>query len=780
MKPTNLYDHALQNKHQTSSFLLTSLKTGSLILMAWGAPLGAAAATGPEKEILEKQEKTTFQTSGQWKPTTDVRSDVAIVYGVGGRAGMTFAQRVQSWRDRGYHVSFMTGIAWGSYQDYFLGRWDGVPHPDEGQAEQNGDTIWHGNNTPYIVPTTNYLRYFKEQIIKQVIDTGIDAIYLEEPEFWARAGYSPAFKREWKAYYGFDWKPQHESAENTYLSNKLKYFLYYRALDEVFTYAKEYGASKGMKVRCYVPTHSLLNYSLWQIVSPEASLASLPSVDGYIVQAWTGTSREPNYFNGLAKERTFETAFLEYGCMRSMTVPTGRKLFFENDPVEDTRRDWADYKRNYETTFTAELFYPDIVNYEVMPWPDRIFDGQYYVSRTNNERASMPRTYSSQLLVMINTLNHMKVSDDKVSGTQGIGVLMGNSLMFQRLPTHDDGKAWADPYFSNFYETSGMYHRFPTSNKLMDPQLSDFFGEALPLLKRGVPVGIVHLENLGYEKALSDLKILLMSYSDMKPLSAKPHEELAQWVRRGGIIVYSGRDDDPFQTVTEWWNTGGTNFNCPADDLFVRLGLGRNPKEGTYSVGKGRICIIRMDPKEYVLESGRDFMLRDKVEALYKQSTGHKIEYKNNLRLQRGPYDIISVMDESVSSEPYTIKGKLIDLFDPALPVVEQKQVKPGEQACLYNIGRVSNPHTPQVLASASRVYDEKIGDRSYSFVAKSPAKTTGVMRILLPSEPRKITLTDANDKAVPELKSSWDPLGKTSFLSFENNPDGVKVALEW
>ena len=80
---------------------------------------------------------------------------------------------------------------------------------------------------------------------------------------------SPAFKREWKTYYGFDWKPQHESAENTYLANKLKYHLYYRALDEAFTFAKEYGASKGMKVRCYVPTHSLLNYSLWQIVSPE-------------------------------------------------------------------------------------------------------------------------------------------------------------------------------------------------------------------------------------------------------------------------------------------------------------------------------------------------------------------------------------------------------------------------------------------------------------------------------------------------------------------------------
>ena len=54
-----------------------------------------------------------------------------------------------------------------------------------------------------------------------------------------RAGYSEAFKREWKEYYGFEWRPQHESPENTYLSNKLKYHLNYRALNECFTYAKE-------------------------------------------------------------------------------------------------------------------------------------------------------------------------------------------------------------------------------------------------------------------------------------------------------------------------------------------------------------------------------------------------------------------------------------------------------------------------------------------------------------------------------------------------------------
>ena len=737
-------------------------------------------ATDGNSQPPGKREKTTFQTGGVWKPTTDTRSDVAIVYGVSDQKGMTFEQRVQSWRDRGYIAAFMTGIAWGNYQEYFTGKWDGSPHFDEAQMEQNGDTIWHGRLTPYIVPTKGFLTYFNEKIIRRVIDAGIDAIYLEEPEFWARAGYSAAFKNEWKNYYGFDWRPQHESPENTYLSNKLKYHLYYKALEDAFTYAKSYGKSKGMIIRCYVATHSLLNYSLWQIVSPEASLASLPCVDGYIVQSWTGTAREPNYFNGIAKERTFETAFLEYGCMRSMTAPTNRKLFFENDPVEDVRRDWSDYKRNYETTFTAELFYPDIDNFEVMPWPDRIFDGQYYTSRTSSEKAPMPRSYSTQLLVMINALNNIPVSENKTSGTQGISVLMGNSLMFQQLPTHDNGKAYENPYFSNFYETSGMFHRYPTSYKLMDPLLSNFYGEALPFLKRGVPVNIVHLENAGYEKAFSDTRILLMSYSNMKPPTEKAHEQLAQWVRNGGLIVYSGRDDDPFQAVKEWWNSDGKKYNCPADDLFEKLGIGQHPKEGIYPVGKGSICIIRKDPKEYVLDSNGDKPLRDNVEMLYEQSAGKKVEYKNNLYLRRGPYEIISVMDEAENTDPYIIKGKLIDLFDPNLPVLLQKQINPGEQACLYNIEQVTDPGKPQVLASASRVYEEKIEKKSYSFVVKSPINTTNVMRVLLPAEPKKITVFDEKGKLITEVKTSWDSLSKTCFLSFENDPEGIKVKLAW
>ena len=42
-------------------------------------------------------------------------------------------------------------------------------------------------------------------------------------------------------FYGFPWRDQDESVENTYLSNKLKYHMFYQAIKEVSTFAKAYG-----------------------------------------------------------------------------------------------------------------------------------------------------------------------------------------------------------------------------------------------------------------------------------------------------------------------------------------------------------------------------------------------------------------------------------------------------------------------------------------------------------------------------------------------------------
>lgn len=702
---------------------------------------------------INLKEKTAFQTSSPWRPEIDVRSDIAIVYGTNDRPGMTFEERVKSWRDHGYQVNFMTGIAWGEYFDCFLGKWDGKNHLGVGQVTIKGDTIMHGKNMPYVVPVQSFIDYMKTAVVKRVIDAGISTIFLEEPEFWARAGYSAPFKEEWQKYYGFPWKPQDASAENTYLSSKLKYHLYYDAIKQVSIYAKAYGKSKGINIKVFIPTHSLVNYSSWQIVSPEASLASLPSIDGYIAQVWTGTAREPTYFNGERKERVFENAFLEYGSVVSMTAPTKRKVFFLTDPIEDRVHDWSDYKRNYQATFTAKLLYPMVADYEVMPWPERIYTHPYPVVGSN-EKILIPKFYSTQMQVMVNALNSMPKSENRVSGVNGIGVLMSNTLMFQRFPTH---------------------------NGFEDPQFSNFYGQTFPLLKRGVPVQTVHMENLGYAASLKDIKVLVMSYSNMKPVSAEVHTELTNWVKQGGVLIYCGRDDDPYQSVMEWWDTNGNKFAAPSQHLFKLLGINPTKDNQKFKVGKGAVYVVRQNPKEFVMQANNDSRFVDLVKQGYENDgKAGKLLFKNSLYLERGPYDVVAVLDENTDSKPYTIKGPVIDLFDPQLPVLAQKTVNPGEQSLLYVVNRVADKTKPQVLASTSRIYDEVRASNRYNFTCKSPINTVNSMRVLLPAKSKSVSVTNSKGEKISEVKTSWDTSSNTCYLSFDNSPDGIKVDITW
>lgn len=709
------------------------------------------AAMYPLKHAsAQSLQKTSFQASAPFSPDFDIRADVAMVYGINDDGG-EFEKRVKGYRDKGYEVQFMTGIAWGQYKDYFLGEWDGKKHLDEGQMMQNGQTIWHGENVPYIVPTANFLSYMKTHV-KRAIDAGVTAIYLEEPEFWARAGYSETFKQAWQKHYGFPWMAQHESPEATYLSSKLKYQLYFDALKEIFTYVKSYSKSVGRSVKCYVPTHSLLNYSAWQIVSPEASLANLDGMDGYIAQVWTGTSREPLYYNGIKKERVFENAFLEYGSMVSMTAPTGRRIYFLTDPIEDWQRSWDDYKLNYQATFTAQLLYPTVNRYEVMPWPNRIYKGKFKVEGMADKQPIAP-AYATQMQVMINSLNSMPQSDNKLNGSHGISVLLSNSMMFQRYPTHKG------------YE---------------DPQLSNFYGMAVPLLKHGVPVSTVHMENLA-GNALKDTKVLVMSYANMKPSSASEHKLLADWIKAGGVLLYYGQDNDPFQQVKEWWNTGENKYNAPSEHLFKLLGINSEvKKDGMFKVGKGTVYITREDPKDIIMTGNGHQTFMATVKQAYETSAkAGKLLFKNNFVLERGPYTIAAVLDESADSKPLELNGHFIDLFDPQLPVVYKKIIKPNTQAYLYDLKRIPGKQQTQVLASAARVTDEQRGKKYYKFIAKSPDKTINSMRILLPNKPLAIKVANA-DGALKINRSDWDAASHTLLLSFDNFSQGVNVELNW
>ena len=245
----------------------------------------------------KKEELTGFQEGAPYCPEIDLQCDFVMVYGTD--EGMP--ERVKQFKEKGYVVHLMTGSAWGRYQDYLNGEWDGRSHWDESQAGRDGEPILHGHDTPYMVPAVSFSDYLTEKL-KPAVDAGVEAIHLEEPEFWDYGGYSAAFQREYQLYYHEPWQPPHESLDARYKASRLKAWLYSRALSRISASLKEYAMVKyGRELRFYVPTHSLVNYTQWKILSPEAALTDIPSVDGYIAQIWTGTSRCANVLEGVVR-----------------------------------------------------------------------------------------------------------------------------------------------------------------------------------------------------------------------------------------------------------------------------------------------------------------------------------------------------------------------------------------------------------------------------------------------------------------------------------------------
>lgn len=652
-------------------------------------------------------ERTCFQTAKPWSPQGNLRSDVALVYGI----DKTLPERVASWKNRGYRVHLMTGVAWGEYQDYLYGRFDGVNHEDNAQTDRNGRKIGHGGDVWYMCPAENYGEYLATGV-QRGLDAGVEAVHLEEPEFWARAGYSEGFKREWKIYYKEDWQPPHTSADAQWRASKLKYHLYRRALQQVFNRVQEFNKRSEKHVRCYVPTHSLINYAHWCIVSPQSSLAKLDGCDGYIAQVWTGTSRTPNHFRGKMKERTFETAFLEYGAMQNLVRATGRSVWYLNDPIEDNpRHDWNDYRSNWESTLTASLLQPDVAKYEVAPWPERIFGGKY--PRGGNDAKPIPPEYATELQVVFNALNDMKQADVKWDcGTRGIGVLISDSLMFQREQ--------------------------PTPS---DPNMAQFYGLALPPLKRGVPVTPVQLENVNLPGFLDGQKVLMLSYQGQKPMSADVHAPLANWVKKGGTLIFVDDDKDPYNQAREWWNDFGKTQQIPRRHLFDALGV-KDEKftaEKPVKVGKGGVIWLRENPVQFALSEQADARLTSILKQAA-ESSGLAWKETNHLALRRGPYLIGAGLDESIQAPPETLSGRFINLFDPELRLLKSFTLEANSRCFLLDLDAVKSP-APRLLASACKALPSKHGKAQLAWTVEGVGNTPAIVLIASPEPPKSITL---------------------------------------
>lgn len=741
--------------------------------------------------IHSRQECLTgCQDRSPWSPKTDLQYDFIMVYGT----DEEMPERIHKYREKGYVIHLMTGCAWGNYQDYLNGEWDGHRHWNESQMDRHGKPILHGVDVPYLCPTLSFCRYLTEQI-KPAVDAGVEAIHLEEPEFWDDGGYSEAFQQEYKAYYGEEWQPPHLSCENRYKASALKVYLYKRLVAYTSSELKAYAKEKyGRDLQFYVPTHSLVNYTQWKILSPEGTLLDIPTVDGCIAQVWTGTSRAGNVYCGRYDERTFETAFLEYGVMQELVRGTGRRMWFLHDPVEDNPEyTWEDFRKNYLKTVIASLMHPAVHHYEVSPWPARVFNGIYPKKRalgsglqpgeTMEGAKPIPPAYAELLCAMVQTLGDM---DQALAGfeasTPSIGILMADSGLYQRtfpdsVPHSAGGvEAMNDALIHLLRRKKAGEEVWPQNKALMDRIASDegmyndyvasgafphFFGMAMPLIKGGLPLRPVQLENvIRYQAYLQEYDALILSYEMMKPRQAELNHALAEWVKAGGTLLYVGDGSDPYHRAPNWWNTDNCHEENPARHLFGLMGIDSDPETGVYAVGSGKLGVYRLSPARITLSEEAANAWREWVKTV----AAPGFVWKNQFVMRRGPYRIAAVLEESVNNRPLTLIGHLVDMLTNDFALIREKTLMPGENALLFDLDEIKE-ETIRVIGTSARIESLQPVANGFRLICKAAANIQIHIRLKLPC---RITRASAVDEAGNEcpVMVEWNEESATVLLS--------------
>ena len=170
-----------------------------------------------------------------------------------------------------------------------------------------------------------------------------------------------------------------------------------------------------------------------------------------------------------------------------------------------------------------------------------------------------------------------------------------------------------------------------------DANLGSFYGLAMPLVKRGVPVEPVQIESATAPGFLDRYKLLLLTYEGQKPPKPEFHTALAKWVRDGGALVVVDDDSDPYNAVREWWNTRASRVPdaAPAPLRSARASP-RMPPACTKS-GRGVVVREALSPAALTYkEDGAETVRK----AVRQAAAAVKLAWKetDSLVLRRGPY----------------------------------------------------------------------------------------------------------------------------------------------
>ena len=136
---------------------------------------------------------TTFQTN-TYTELQRLSSDAVMAY-YAPRSGSIAAIKEWAKLDKDYELHIMTIINRTDDEDYLS------DHADHIMLDSTGTRLANGSEY-YIMPCDEWMEYVWSFLEETLEIEQIKTIVFEEPDLYTEAGYSAAFKREWKKYYG--------------------------------------------------------------------------------------------------------------------------------------------------------------------------------------------------------------------------------------------------------------------------------------------------------------------------------------------------------------------------------------------------------------------------------------------------------------------------------------------------------------------------------------------------------------------------------------------------
>ena len=415
-----------------------------------------------------------------------------------------------------------------------------VAHPEVLQQDANGGTGGFWNSS---VLTYDVVKYNISDKLRDMVSRSNWSVGFVEPEMFRYGGYGPAYKELWYTKYDEVWSDPNGAVRSIFMSQRLNVFTHTNAIKMYASYVNE---KEGKTEHLYsVAPHSTLAYATYTggITDGYVHMMGTGQVETVTGQTWSNTIINHVRYAGVSERRTFINAFMEYGTYLDAVNYYDTYFYALCDPMSDTyTSDPEEYWRQLcHEQLVSSLMYPEINRWEFI-WTNRSF-------------MNVSPDYRSEQLNIHNAMLEISGAEFSLTaGTPGITYLLGDTLTWQS----PDKPAYGE----NAYD--------------------GFWGVAAPLVYDGIPLRTMAMELITKPSDLDNVSVLIVSYDNQKPLYEELNVAIAEWVKKGGTLLYLGGPDEYLTIPEAWWNQEGKG-GSPTANLLSLLGVGDSIEAKTYT-----------------------------------------------------------------------------------------------------------------------------------------------------------------------------------------------------